>query len=183
MSLPIPLRPDSATSSNVALAHAVAIAVVDNVLTVRLPDDRIVQAELALPVPYEAEIGDALLVIGDGAQHFVIGVLAGRGKAVLRFQSDVEVKAEGGSLRLAADKGVEIDAPQIALRSRKLDLFATSITQRARTVLQSVSELLTVQAGKLHTSVVGTHHTQAKAANLVTEDKVRINGKAIHLGG
>ena len=43
-------------------------------------------------------------------------------------------------------------------------------------VLRDVTDVSTT------TTVLGTHHTQAKAANLVTEDKIRINGKTIHLG-
>jgi hypothetical protein len=47
------------------------------VVTARLADGRAVQATVALSVPYEASVGDVLLVIGRGPAHWVIGVIRG----------------------------------------------------------------------------------------------------------
>ena len=48
-------------------------------MRVRLPDGSTVRAELALAFPYQAKPGDAVLVIGRGEAHYVIGVLRGSG--------------------------------------------------------------------------------------------------------
>src|SRR5688572_20009610 len=74
---------------------------------VELPDGVIVPVQLAFAFPYEPSVGDTLLVIGKDGQHYAIGVLRGSGKASLSFHGDVEVRATGGTLTLAADKGIE----------------------------------------------------------------------------
>jgi hypothetical protein len=88
----------------------------------------------------------------------------------------------GGVLRLAGEKGVAIDAPEIAMTSSKLRVIAGAVVQSFQSLRQRVSELLSVQAGQSHTIVEGTSHAQSKSATIVTEENVSINGKEIHLG-
>jgi hypothetical protein len=148
---------------------------------VRLRHGAVVRAELALPAPYAAEVGDSLLVIGNAEGHYVIGVLSGSGRTELSFRGDVDLRA-GGTLRLSAERGVRIEAPEVEMRAGKLKTFAGAVTQTFTELRQRVIELLSVQAGQTHTVVQGSTFTQSKSATLLTEEKVTINGKAIHLG-
>jgi hypothetical protein len=77
---------------------------------------------------------------------------------------------------------VELDAPDVSLRARRLQVFAHSLREQLGTLYQSVTELLSVHAGSTHTEVEGTAHTQAGRSTLLTRDEVNINGKKINLG-
>lgn len=148
---------------------------------VALPDGTTAEARVALAFAYEPVVGDTVLVIG-GDEHYVIGVLAAQGKAVLSFPGDLEVRAAGGELRLTGDRGVSIGGPSLQVQVGKLELVARAVTQRFDTLRQRVTELLSVHAGQSHTVVDGTSHTRAESASILTKENVTINGKAIHLG-
>ena len=47
---------------------------------------------------------------------------------------------------------------------------------------QRVTDLLSVHAGESQTIVDGTSHLRADSASILTQEKVTLNGKAIHLG-
>ena len=47
---------------------------------------------------------------------------------------------------------------------------------------QRVAELLSVHAGAAHAVVDGSSVAQAKSTTILSEEKVTINGKAVHLG-
>jgi hypothetical protein len=149
---------------------------------VRLPTGAAVEAQLALAFTYEPVEGDVLLVIGTEGGHYVIGVLDGRGRAALEIPGDVSVRAVGGVLRLAGDRGVELSAPEVSVQAGALRMIAGAVVQRFTSLRQRVTELLTVHAAESHTQVDGAAHTQAKSATLLTEEKMTINGKAIYLG-
>lgn len=180
--------------SNVAVIHsspshtepylgpAEVLAVEPHRVHLKLPTAGAVWAQLALAFSYEPQTGDQLLVIGNADGHYVIGVLQGRGTARMTFPGDVELRSTGGSVRVAAAEGVEIEAPQVALRARRVQLFARSMVEQLGNLYQTVTEVLNVRAGAAHTMVEGTSYTQAKRATLLTENEVNINGKKINLG-
>jgi len=64
----------------------------------------------------------------------------------------------------------------------KLELAARAVVERFVNLTQRVSELLTIQAGKSHTVVDGASYLRAENATVLVQEKVSINGKAIHLG-
>ncbi len=165
-----------------ALSPAVVVKVERDGVSVRLADGRVIEAQMALAYSYSPVVGDTLLTIGDAAGHYVIGVISGRGRISLRAGGDVDIESERGSVRLRAGEGVDIDAPQVVLRAAKLRTFASSVVERANEWVRSVRDALSVQAGSSHTVIEGTHHVQASDHNLIARDKVRVNGKAIHLG-
>jgi hypothetical protein len=149
---------------------------------VALPNGRTFRAAFALAFPYEACPGDTVLAIGGPGGYYVIGVLHGAGRTVLELQGDVDLRAVGGSLRLSADEGLELSAPRVDVRTGKLGFLADAVTSTFTTLRQRVRELWSVQAGTSHTVVEGAAFSQSKSATMLTEEKMTLNGKAIHLG-
>ena len=149
---------------------------------VELPDGTAVTAQAALAFPYQPAPDDVVLVIGKGGSHYVIGVLQGTGKSVLALHGDVELRAVGGSLTLAGDKGMRLESPELEISAGKLRLMAESIVQRFTHAYQHVREVLSVRAGETHTVVDGTSFAKARSGVILTEEKMAINGKEIHLG-
>jgi hypothetical protein len=151
-------------------------------LALTLPDGRLIAARMALAFPYQAVEGDEVLAIGKGTGCWVIGVIAGRGASALRFAGDVELSSETGSVRIAAAREVNVEAPEVTLRADKLKSFARDAVERLGSLYQSVSEAIQVHARRSHTVVAESAHTQAGDCAITVERQVRINGKAIHLG-
>ena len=151
------------------------------VATVRLADGTEREARVALAFAYEPAVGDSVLVIADEEGCYVIGVLACTGKGVISFPGDLTVRA-AGRLHLSGEEGVDIEGPHMAIRAGTLSVLARAVTERFESLRQHVVDLLSVQAGKSHTTVDGPTYTRAESATLLTKDKVTINGKAIHLG-
>lgn len=141
-----------------------------------------VVARNALAWPYQPVVGDELLVAGGGSAYFVIGVLRGSGTTQLAFDGNVELRARGGELRLAADRGVQIDAPEVAVRSHAFHVVAEAATQIVGTLRHTVRELFALRAKEQVTQVEGTVLSHAKSMRMVSEDKVTLNGKEIFLG-
>jgi hypothetical protein len=164
------------------LGRGVVTAVAGGEITVALDDGSEVRAELALALPYAACEGDVLLVIGQGGEHFVIGVLSGQGRTSLRIQGDVSLHAVGGALDLSGDQGVRIHAPSVEVETGALRTVAHSVVQTFATLFQRVSEALSVHAKQSVTIVEEGAYTQARTAAIQTEGTVTINGKEIHLG-
>jgi hypothetical protein len=157
-------------------------------IEVEMPDGTRAMATPALAFTYEPAVGDTVLVISAGhphpgarRDHYVIGVIATTGRGVVSFPGDLEVRS-GGRLRLAGHDGVDIEGREMRLNVGKLEMVARTVTQRFESLKQRVTDLLSVHAGASQTMVDGTSHLRAKNASVLTEEKVTINGKAIHLG-
>ncbi len=148
---------------------------------VELPRGHRERARLALAYAYEACVGDEVLVIGKDDGFWIIGVIHGKGPAVLRFPADAELSA-GGTLRITADRGVEVRAQDFSVTTQKIRMIASEVAHSFKTLRQRVQEVLSVHAGQTHTVVEGSMHSQAKSATILTEEKVSINGKEVHLG-
>lgn len=170
------------TSGAEYLGPAEVTAVRPQEVDLLLPNGARVTAVMALGYRYEPNVDDVLLAIGNPSGHYVIGVLRGTGKTIFAAPGDVEVRAVDGVLRLAGDKGVELDGPDVSVRAGKLRMIADAVTQTFTSLRQQVRELLSVRAGSTHKVVEGAAYSQAKSATLLTEGKVAINGKEIHLG-
>lgn len=149
---------------------------------VALPDGAVVPVQLAFAFPYEPSVGDTLLVIGKDGQHYAIGVLRGSGKASLSFHGDVELRSIGGSLTLAAEKGIEVQGPEVSIRSNTLRVVADKVVEKFTWLHQRVASLVSVHAKEMHTIVEESATTNAKRATITTEETVTVNGKQIHLG-
>jgi uncharacterized protein DUF3540 len=161
-------------------AHVVGASGRD--LSLELPSGQTVTATLAVAFPYEPEIGDVLLVIARGESYYGIGVLHGTGRTRLSFQGDVDLRSEGGTVRISGEKGVAIDGPELDVRVGAVRLLADTLTQRVASVYQRVTSLLSIHARESHTSIDESSFTKAKSAAILTEETMSINGKQIHLG-
>jgi Protein of unknown function (DUF3540) len=168
----------------VAAPYIGAAEVVDDVTTalvLRLKDGIEVSAELALGYGYQPAIGDRVLAIGSDDGYFVIGVILAQNATKLAFAGDLTLSAVG-KLRIEGMAGVQIEGPEVSVRAGRLEMVARRVSQRYDRLKQRVNELLSVQAGQTHTVVDGSQYTRAKSSTLLTEEKVSINGKSIHLG-
>jgi hypothetical protein len=123
-----------------------------------------------------------LLVIGQGDDWWVIGVLAGRGKASLALQGDVAVRAVDGVLSLDGDRGVVVRGPTVDLHAGSLRTFARDALTTLESLVQRVAGLVSSHARQSYTLVEEDAVTQAKTAAIQTEGAVTINGKEILLG-
>ena len=165
----------------VSLGPAEVVTVAADHVTVRLRSSEVVRAQVALAFTYEPAIGDLALVAGDSEAHYVIGILNGSGKTTLDLPGDVDLRAQG-KLRLRSEQAVEIQAPKITVEARNLEMLAGAVVERFRSLRQRVTELVSLHAGEQHTVVEGASRTQSKSAAILTEEKVTLNGREVHLG-
>jgi hypothetical protein len=175
------LRLEEAMKPDMYLGPAEVLRVSPAELEVALQNGRRASARIALGYSYEPRVGDELLVIGGADGHWVIGVLRGTGPSVVHFPADAELRAEG-KLRIEARRGVEISSPEVSVTSSKIKMVASEVVHAFTNLRQRVSELLSVQAGQSHTVVAGSMHSQSKSASILTEEKISLNGKEVHLG-
>jgi hypothetical protein len=172
----------AAASVSDYLGPAEVLETAADAVRVRLRGGAVVGAQLALALAYEPVVGDLLLVIGREEDHYVIGVLRGKGCTSLSVQGDLEVRAADGRLRLSGDNGIELLGPELEVRTGKLEVFAGAVLERFTSLCQRVTKLLSVHAGQAHTVVDETLVTEAREAAILTEGTMSINGKEIHLG-
>jgi hypothetical protein len=176
------------TRSREALAGATflgpceVLAAAAGSVRVRMPDGNEESAELALAFPYRAARADLLLVIGGSTGHWVIGVIRGQGRASLEFHGDVELRSVGGKVEITADRGIEMRSKSIDIGAEKIKVVAEAVTETVSTLFTRVRDMMTVQAGEARQLVRGQWFSQAKRAQIQTEDAVAINGRQIHLG-
>lgn len=149
---------------------------------VRIDGVRTVRATMAMQLPYEPCAGDTVLTIGTDEATYVIGVIHGRGRTIVEMHGDVDLRALGGTLSLSSDRAVRVESPDVEIVARRLRSVAESVFQTASTMRQRVAELFSVHAGQVHTVADGASVSQAKSTTLLSEEKVTINGKSVHLG-
>ncbi|HEX5052275.1 MAG TPA: DUF3540 domain-containing protein [Planctomycetota bacterium] len=141
-----------------------------------------VAAVLAFTFPYQPAPGDSLLVLAQGGRHYAVGVLAGSRPTSLEFQGDVDVRAVGGTLTLAGDDGVEVEAPRITLRAGVLRTIAHSVVEKAEQVHRWVKGLLAIRAGTSRRTVDGEDSTRCQDSVTLAKGTVKIDGDQLHLG-
>lgn len=165
----------------VRLGPGEVVAVAADHVDVRLATGEVVPALLALAFLYQPVVGDSALVAGEPGAHYVIGILRGAGRTTLDLPGDVDLRAQG-KLRLLSSESIELRAPTVKIASTKLDLLAGAVVQRFQSLRQRVTELVSLHAGESHTVVEGSSHAQSKRATILTQEKVTINGREVHLG-
>lgn len=140
-----------------------------------------VPVTLATAAPYRPAEGDQVLVIGNDEGWYLIGVITALGPSAIDVAGDLTIESQG-RVRLVGRRGVTVEGPEVQLKGKRLVRLFDSVTERCTNLFQSVRELMSQQAGRVETTVEGTHHTRAKNANIVTRERVKINGKTVHLG-
>lgn len=150
-------------------------------LDLALPDGRTAVGRSALAFPYAPAVGDELLVIGEAAAFYVIGVLRGSGATRLRFEGDATIEATG-TLRVAAGEALRLDGKDVEVAADRLSIVADAASKIYGTVRQTVRELFTLRAKEHHTLVDGNVLQHSKSTRLVSEEKTTLNGKEIFLG-
>lgn len=167
----------------IALAPATVLAVRgDGVVAVRGRDGAVYDAVMALPVRYDPVEGDVLLVIAGPSGAWVIGVIDGRGATALESRGPVTVRSTESEVRIEGHTAVAVESPRTTVRTRLWELVSERAVQHATEWQQRVRALLSVQAGTRHDLTEGASLTQSRSATVLTEEKLVLNGKAIHLG-
>ena len=149
---------------------------------VRLETGDVVDAQLAMALPYISVEGDVVLVTGRDERHYVLGVLSGSGQTALHFRGDVDLRSIGGNVTIHADKGVKLQGDEVAIEARQMSVVADALVQRFNSVMQRVRGLFSSRVKQAQLIVDETAFSKAKSATLLTEESVVINGEQIHLG-
>lgn len=145
---------------------------------VRLPD-RDAWAQLALSVPYEPVAGDAVLVI-EGEDVWVIGVLMGRGRTVFRSEGTLELHAKRVDIR--GYESVQVAGPRVALKADRIEMTARSMYETFVDAYRWVKDLFHTKAGRSRTQVEGAYTVRADRILEHAKENVKLNGKKIQLG-
>ncbi|MBL8603710.1 MAG: DUF3540 domain-containing protein [Myxococcales bacterium] len=184
MSNAVARLPVSSTVASPRLGPATVRAVLDaeRVTVERARDGVVREARLAMPMRYEPVAGDVLLVIDDDDAAWVIGVIDGRGHTHVEARGPLTLRSRESTVAIEGHQGIRLEAPEVSLRSAVWELVTERANLHARSLHQRVSELLHTHAGTLHTLVRGHSLQQSKAATVLTDEKLVLNGKAIHLG-
>ena len=139
-------------------------------------------ATLALPWVYEPALDDSVLVLGQGNEYYVVGVLNGTGKTIITAPGDLELRAPNGAIDLLSSKEVRIQAPKLKLRTKKLEVIATLLRESFSRVHRSVQNTLTITAGRMRTVVDKDYEVRAERISECASNSVRIDGEKINLG-
>lgn len=154
----------------------------DRALVVALEDGTLVRATPAFTYPYVPTIGDELLVVGDAAAFFLIGVLDGRGGTALDDPRGLAIAAEGGRLRVIGDRGVAITGRQVDVIAERFARTAVTAKQTFDRVATTVRELLAVDAGEVDELGKGAFRLAAKRVVMKALVGVRMKGSTVRLG-
>jgi hypothetical protein len=133
------------------------------------------------PVTLESQ---TLLRAGVTGPRFA-GLRALPGKLVLTGRR-LEAAAERANMAFerleARGKQWEAAAEQVKLTASRLETVADRVLRHAKNVYDRVDELKQERLGRLRTLVRDAIDLRGKAATLVTEGEIRIDGERIHLG-
>jgi hypothetical protein len=148
--------------------------------TLLVLDDREEWAQTALAFPYEPQVGDRVLAIGNETDTYIVGVLLGRGKTVLNFPGKVELK--GRDISIEGSRSLSLKSPQITIQADRFENYSRKVFERSMSVYRWVKDVLQTKAGRVHTHAEGTHIVQAKQIVGYAKKTVKFNGEQIHLG-
>lgn len=147
-----------------------------------VPGGTVVHATAAFTVPYRPSVGDQLLVIGDERAFYAIGVLRGRGETSFSSAAGVSLRAEGGRLRLAGDRGVRVGAATIKLEARRLRRLAARAVETFGEQQRIVRERMAVEAEVVDEHASGRWLLQARRVVIKALEKARIKSTTVRVG-
>ncbi len=155
--------------------------VLANRVRLRFPDQE-VWATLALSFGYSPVADDVVLAISHGDDWYVIGVIHGKGKTVIRAVGDLELHAPAGKIELRAARGIRLQSPAIRIAANTLDVVAKSLRERlgaCRTVVKTVVQLV---ADRFHAKVSTSHRIDADSIVHRAEEDLKLDARKIQLG-
>jgi hypothetical protein len=117
-------------------------------VVVSLEDGTRVHATPAFTFPYEAAIADELLVIGDAAEFFLIGVLEGHGRTELSNARGVSIRTDG-RLRVIGDRGVTLRGRVVDVIAERVSRVAVEARQTFERARSEVRDVLRVEATEI----------------------------------
>lgn len=169
-------------------------------------DGLAIAVTLAIAGPYEPRIDDELLAaIDDDGRAWAIGVIRGlraapagprlevdpaTGATILRADGgDLELRADAGSVRIAARDRVDLRAAlvdaivgRVALRADAIETRAARLVERLGAAYREVEGLSQLHAGRLRTVVDQTIHTLGRRILSRAIGDHKIEGEKIHIG-
>ncbi|MEZ6037390.1 MAG: DUF3540 domain-containing protein [Planctomycetota bacterium] len=141
-----------------------------------------VVATTAFTFPYQPEVGDTLLVLGEGAEYHAVGVIAGRRPHALVFPGAATVRAVNGKLTLASDQAVELRAPRVTLRTGLLRTIADRVVEKSGELRRWVRGVFALRAGSSRRLVDGLDSTRCENSTTLAKHTVTIDGDHLNLG-
>jgi hypothetical protein len=175
--------PDAPPAPPVHLGPATVVEADPHAPRVLLGDGRCVVAQAALATLYVPTAGDQVLVLGQEARWYVVGVLCGHAPATIAVQGDLAVRAVGGRLSLVGDEGVEVrSGKKLSLAADTLETFAGTLLEKVGSASRWVRDQLHLRAGSSTRVIDGTDLTRARNALLLGEESVKVDAHAVHLG-
>ena len=179
------------TASYLGPALVLAGPDVTGYVQVSLPGNEIMQARLALALPYSPEPGDEVLVIcHEPPQAYVIGLLEGRGTTTLRVPGDLRIEAPQGEVHISAGKAVhvrsgealELTSPRATFRFDRLNMLVSTLVQRLTNAFSWATGLVQTKSRRMRMVADEGWLVRAGRAHVKTKENIHINGKTIHLG-
>ena len=172
-------------------AQIVSVVDADHVLIRRhhASIEELLPAEVAVPA-YEPARDDWVLIVDDGASHYVTGVLGAARHRRVASAGSVEV------LELSATRRLVLSAPEILIEGEALDTAVARATTRAisaeveidRLVERTHSshrftaDLAAHSAGRMRSCVEGSFELHAERASIVSEGDSVVDGSRVLLG-
>ena len=169
-------------------ASYVGEATVDSVLgghalMVSLPSAAVIEAKIATSLPHVFGVGDRVVLVGKGSAYYVIALAKPRSKTTLEVEGDIHLEALGGSVEVVGDKGVSVEAPEVAVHAQ--DRFTVEAQRLHRTSTETRTEVdgvLRTTTRDSDTAIGAGWYTKAQSVVLKVKKAFRFRGKAVHLG-
>ena len=138
-------------------------------------------ARPALAFAYQPEPGDLMLIIVQGEDAYMIGVLSGRGTTTLAVHADLTLAAPHGRISLRAGDGIDIDAPQVAVHAQTIEMTATTLVQRVQSAFKTFTDLLHITAGRRQTKIEGVSMESTERTYHRSQKETVLNGESINI--
>lgn len=138
-------------------------------------------ARPALAFAYQLMPGDLVLIIVQAEDAYIIGVLSGRGTTTLTVHADLALSAPHGRISLRAGNGIDLDAPQVAVRAQSIEMTATTLVQRVQTAFKTFTDLLHITAGRRQTRIDGVSMESTVRTYHRSEKETVLNGESINI--
>jgi hypothetical protein len=139
-------------------------------------------ALLAMPYPYQPQVGDVVLAISQGEAYYVIGVIKGSGLTTFTVPGDLRFQAPNGKIDLVSTKGISILGPQVKIHADSLELHAKTIVEKFVNAYRWVKDAFQLRAGRVRTIVESSYRVKAEKIVERAKTTVHIDGEKIHLG-